>query len=598
MPFLGAPLRVDRWRGFCWVVCGLALPTLALAADAPLKLSVYATAGGVNRYLNTADGRERAVGALRHLGISKVFLEGRRGDAYVSPDTLRVVRDFFVERGVQVSGGIATVPGASFGVRQNERLGWLNYEAEKTQRDMAQFFAENAAVFDELIIDDFYCTADTSPESQKARGGRSWGQYRQDLLVSLLERMIVQPARGARPTVRLIQKYPQWYDRFQMFGYDPARMPAAFDRIWVGTEVRNPKTRRMGFVQPTEGYFNYRWLAAAVGPKVQGAWFDHIESTPQNFLDQAYQSVLAGARELTLFNLGDVIEGHGGHELLVAAWPELVDLAGKVKGRSPKGIAYYKPPGSDGDENLYLMDYLGMIGLPIVPAARYPGEARVAILGVQAAGDPQLLDRVRRHVARGATLVFTPALVRRLGSGAAEMAGVGVSGEAQPGAASEVEFGGRRLTLDTPLEVDLGLTSAAAAVRVTASTSGRRVPLVTAHAQGAGRVLVWNVRTFSEQDFLEGSERLLAPKPLGLPEMPRALVDELRTALLEPLGIRLAGPTQVGFYLLGDAQCFYNFLDRPVDIALNGKRLSLGPNQLVWQQGVKTAGAISIEAAP
>ena len=135
MPFLGAPLRVDRWRGFCWVVCGLALPTLALAADAPLKLSVYATAGGVNRHLNTADGRERAVGALRHLGITKIFLEGRRGDAYVSPDTLRVVRDYFVERGVQVSGGIATVPGASFGVRQNERLGWLNYEAEKTQRE-------------------------------------------------------------------------------------------------------------------------------------------------------------------------------------------------------------------------------------------------------------------------------------------------------------------------------------------------------------------------------------------------------------------------------------------------------------------------------
>src|SRR3972149_9715944 len=185
----------------------------------------------------------------------------------VPSDTLRVVGDYFVERGVEVSGGIATVPGASFGVRQNERLGWLNYEAEKTQRDMAQFFAENAAVFDELIIDDFYCTADTSPESQQARGGRSWGQYRQDLLVSLLERMIVQPARGARPTVRLIQKYPQWYDRFQMFGYDPARMPAAFDRIWVGTEVRNPKTRRMGFVQPTEGYFNYRWLAAARRPQ-------------------------------------------------------------------------------------------------------------------------------------------------------------------------------------------------------------------------------------------------------------------------------------------------------------------------------------------
>jgi hypothetical protein len=51
----------------------------------------------------------------------------------------------------------------------------------------------------------------------------------------------------------------------------------------------------MGFVQPTQGYMNYRWLTDVIGDKVEAAWFDHIECTAQNFVDQAWQSVLAGA---------------------------------------------------------------------------------------------------------------------------------------------------------------------------------------------------------------------------------------------------------------------------------------------------------------
>ena len=49
--------------------------------------------------------------------------------------------------------------------------------------------------------------------------------------------------------VRLIIKFPQWYDRFHLFGYDPPRMAEAFDKVWVGTEVRNPLTRRGGLNQ-------------------------------------------------------------------------------------------------------------------------------------------------------------------------------------------------------------------------------------------------------------------------------------------------------------------------------------------------------------
>jgi hypothetical protein len=201
-----------------------------------------------------------------------VFLEGRRGDQYVSPAQLRELRDWFAAQGIQCSGGIATVPGGNFGQRQQGGLEWLNWESQKTQVGVAGFFAENAPVFPELVVDDFFCTGDTSPEAEQAKGKRSWGEYRRDLLVSLINPLIVNPTRAAHRQTRLILKFPQWYDRFHLFGYDPLRMPEHFDQVWVGTEVRDPETRRMGFVQPTEGYMNFQWLASQAGSKVHGAW--------------------------------------------------------------------------------------------------------------------------------------------------------------------------------------------------------------------------------------------------------------------------------------------------------------------------------------
>ncbi|MBI4324603.1 MAG: hypothetical protein HY674_05000 [Chloroflexi bacterium] len=575
------PHTVFRAALVCWAAsCSALLPA---QADEALRLSVYATAGDVQRHLATDEGRETAARILQRLKVSRVFLEGRRGDEYVSPDTLAAVRDFFAARGLRVSGGIATVPGQRFGTRQNEALGWLNWENAKTRQDIAGFFTENAPLFDELIVDDFFCTADTSPESERARGSRPWSEYRRDLLVSLIEPLMAQPARAAKPAVRLIVKFPQWYDRFHLFGYDPPRMAAPFDQVWVGTEVRNPKTRRMGFVQPTEGYMNFRWLASIAGEKVVGAWFDHIECSAQNFIDQAYGSVLAGAQELTLFRLGDVLEGHPGDALLASRWPELRVLAARVCSQRRRGIAFYKPPGSDAEENLYLMDYLGMIGLPILPVAQYPASDRVAILAVPAAADPEILDRMRRHVRRGTTLVLTPAFVRRAGPAAAKLAGVEVGSASEPATATKARVGNATFPLPVPFDLDGGLKAAGSRVIVSAGVDGKLVPLLTTRRAGGGHVLVLNVRTFSEQDYRQAGEWLLAPKALGFPEIPQELADALRQTLLEPLGVCLESPAGVAFCLFDDARCLYNFREQPINVRLDGQDFELGANQLRWR---------------
>src|SRR5690349_18546584 len=112
------------------------------AAMEPLRVSVYCTAGDVQRYLLVPGGPERVLLALQPLGVTRLFLEGRRGDEYVPPVQLGELRDFFRAKEIHCSGGIATVPGKMFGTRQNAGLEWLNWESPATRAGVREFFKE------------------------------------------------------------------------------------------------------------------------------------------------------------------------------------------------------------------------------------------------------------------------------------------------------------------------------------------------------------------------------------------------------------------------------------------------------------------------
>lgn len=481
------------------------------AADPALKISVYATAGGIQHLMTAPESRQKAVDAMKRLGVSRVVLEGRRGDEYVSPKQMAEVRDAVGLLGLRTSGGIATVPGKNFGTRQNGVLSWLNWESDATRDGVARFFRENASVFDELVVDDFFCTADTGAESDKWRANRDWGQYRRDMLTGLIKPIMIEPARASRPGVRMVIKFPQWYDRFHLFGYDPPRMAAQFDAVWVGVETRNPETQRMGFVQPTQGYMNYRWLTSVIGEKkVEAAWFDHIECTGQNFVDQAWQSVLAGARELILFNLFDVVQGHAGHELFIKALPGLQDTARRVQGKTIEGVAFYKPPHSDPGSDRFLMDYLGMLGIPVVPVSEYPSRSQAVILGVQASHDPNLMAKVAAHMKSGARIAMTSSLREKI--------------------------------------------------------------------QAPKGVIPIDLRTFTEQDYLDTGEQLLPPKRIPWLDMDRAQVDAIR----KNLGIDFSAPTRIAYYRFGADEALYSFRDEDTNVVLRGKTIKVPAHSLVW----------------
>jgi len=507
-----------------------------------LRLGSYATSGEVEQLAVDESFRTRAWDTIRRMGITKLYVEVYRSGHTVSTEQLVFVRDWLQGNGIEVVGGIATVPGGDVGVRQEGPLDWFNWQNAKTQSDLESIVRRTAPLFDTFIIDDFLCTGDVSDESSQARGDRSWGQYRRDLMTQVARTVFIEPARQANPGITMIVKFPQWYDRFHLFGYDTQTLPSLFDRVWVGTETRGRNTQRFGFVQPYEGFVNYRWLAGIASDKIGAAWFDHGDCAEHDFLDQAYMSVLAGARELVFFNFGNVIQGHPDHAKIIEQFDQLADLAGFVRTHPVVGVPAYKPPNSDPAGDMYLMDFLGMLGIPLVPVHEFPESAPTIFLPAQAAADPDLSEHVKAALDRGARVIVTTSLLLSLPQGAelARTLGVDANLQSSPirAACDGQTDDGTMVDLESPIEANRPDD-------ITCAAGGRSLLLLRTVPSSRGRISLLNTHTYSQADFDAVHEVLLCPRPLGLLALGGPPLEEVRAAFRSERGSSLSGPTCV-----------------------------------------------------
>jgi hypothetical protein len=519
-----------------------------------LRFGSYATSQQVEQLATDEAFRARAYEAIQTMGITKLYVEVYRGGHAVPPGQLAFVRDRLRQKGLDVVGGIATVPGGETGVRQKGPLGWFNWQNSKTQRDLEQIMRRVAPLFDTFIVDDFLCTGDISEESKLAKGDRSWAEYRRALMTQAAQSVLVGPAKQVNPGITMIVKYPQWYDRFHLFGYDTETLPCIFDRVWVGTETRGRNTQRFGFVQPYEGFVNYRWLAGIAGAKIGGAWFDHGDCAEHDFLDQAYMSILAGARELVLFNLADIAAGHPDHKKIVAEFERLAALAAAVRTHPVRGLPAYKPPNSEPHGDMYLMDFLGMLGIPLIPVHRFPEGAPVVLLPAQAAADPGLLDHAKRAMTKGTHIIVTTSLLIALprGDELARMVGVDPNIRSLPTRAHCASGAMEAMVdLESPLETTAGPGD------VVCTAAGKTLLLLRTVSTSNGTISLLNTHTYNQADFDAVGEVLLCPRPLGLLSLEGLPLAALRRAfrgagviLDGPSGVTLhpfSGPSRVGF---------------------------------------------------
>ena len=536
-----------------------------------LRFSSYITAHSVQSLLTTEEGRREAVSLFRANGITKAYIEVYRGGLTLDKQVLEEARDFFLKNNIEVVGGIATVPGKDFGVRQEALLGWFNWQNQKTQDDLKSVMLMAAEVFDEFIIDDFLCTGDTSAESKAAKGDRSWSQYRMDLLSDLSSKLFIDPAREVNPDITMIIKYPQWYDRFHLFGYDVVREPALFDKVWVGTESRGQYTQRYGFVQPYEGFVNYRWLASLSQGKISGAWFDHGDCDADDFIEQAYQAVLAGAKEIVLFHYFELVKGHMGHHLLRQQFHHLVDLAAAVAKDPVEGVMGYKPPHSDAGGDLYIMDFIGMFGIPLVPCSEYPADSKVIFLPTQAAADPEILSKVEQSLSKKATMAFTTGFLASAENGEklAEIAGIEWPVKISPVTAKYIINKGKSEKVKHGLDLESKIGATKAKVLLSAKTGSKSYPFLTENNYNGSRIFTLNTHTFSQADFDRVGEVLLCPRPLGLLEVPQNWANTIRQAFNAALNLDLDAPTRVALQPLGNTGwVIHNYNTEAVEITL------------------------------
>ena len=378
-----------------------------------LRISTLFAAQNVRDNLATEEGTNKAVEWCKQTGVTHVFIETFRDNYTADRDVLQRAKARFKAEGFDVSGCVTTTKVGKLSG------GWDSiscYTNAGTQKQLQEIFEYAASLFDEIMIDDFLFTDCQCDECKEARGARPWADYRCDLMVKVSRERILGAARAVNPAVKIIIKYPQWYEDFHNRGYEVLRETADYDRIWVGTETRDYDNKRWGGKVQYEAYYIMRWLGEIGGAKCGGGWFDPFGTTKDTYVEQARQTVLADAKEMLLFCYGALLRdtGPADVEKLRAEIPGLFKLAKLVGGKPLRGIVAPKPPSSDALKEQYVFDFVGMLGLPLIPTATISSDAQAAFLSVHSLKDPALSGKLRTMLAAGKPVLMTDGLAERL----------------------------------------------------------------------------------------------------------------------------------------------------------------------------------------
>ncbi|MEW6234989.1 MAG: hypothetical protein AB1656_06355 [Candidatus Omnitrophota bacterium] len=381
--------------------------------SALIRFSTLFTAQDMRDSLSSPEGIEKAIRWCKDTAVTRVYLETFRDGYTAERPTMLQAKQKMTDAGFLVSGCVTTT-----GLGRKSVNGWMFpcFTDQATLDKLKSVFEYTAGLFDEIMIDDFYATKCECEDCVKARGERSWSEFRCELLADISRRCILDPARKINPNVKIIIKYPQWYEEFHERGYDVVGETEMFDKIWVGTETRDPDSQQWGRKTQYEAYFIMRWLGAIGGGKSGGGWFDPYGTSPATYLEQARQTLLAGAKEALLFCYGSLLRGNGADNILALRkeLPQLFQLVEKIHGKAIYGPATVKPPNSDADGDRFVYDFVGMLGLPLVPSPTLPEDAKAAFLPFQILKDSTAADQLKKWIKEEKPLLVTSHLREKL----------------------------------------------------------------------------------------------------------------------------------------------------------------------------------------
>lgn len=338
----------------------------------------------------------------RHVEVDKIYLETHRDLIIVDQATLTIAKKFFRARGIEVAGGITLT------VSEPNRFQTFCYSSPEDRQKVRALSEYTARNFDEFILDDFFFTNCKDDGAIKEKGNRSWTQYRLELMAEAAKSLIIGPAKAVNPRVKVVVKYPNWYEHFQGLGFNLEKEPHLFDGIYTGTETRDAVTSAQ-HLQPYLGYNIFRYFENIAPGRNGGAWVDPFAmGTPERYSEQLWTGLFAKAPEQTLFDLRSVspkVAAIAGYSF--AKIDSVLGWLGK-----PIGIKSYRPFHSTGED--FLQNFLGMAGLPMDMRPAFPFEDSVVLLTEEARFDPGIVDKIKKQLTSGKTVVITSGLLRAL----------------------------------------------------------------------------------------------------------------------------------------------------------------------------------------
>ncbi|MCR5177926.1 MAG: hypothetical protein K6C95_02965 [Lachnospiraceae bacterium] len=340
----------------------------------------------------------------KYVGLDKVYLETHRGSCDVAPEQILMIKTFLEDNGVEVSGGITTTfndfDGAQKGKRRLfETICYTDPAMRKRIKEVSEY---TASIFEEVILDDFFFTGCTCESCIKEKGDRDWVTFRRELMKDVSENLIVGPAKAVNPHVKMVIKYPNWRESYHFTGYVPEVQRDIFDATYTGTETRSPAYTD----QHLPEYLSYslvRWMDNAWPERNGGGWFDVYQCwSVDRYLEQAYLTCFSGAKEIMMFQWGDLINNPFAAPLKLQFGR--IDSMIKTAG-SPEGIPVYIPFASSGENHLEMR--LGMLGLPMEPTPFFPENGGKLLLTKSALADPDIIRKLAAFVENGGDAVIT-----------------------------------------------------------------------------------------------------------------------------------------------------------------------------------------------
>ena len=405
------------------------------------KVSTYIRAQDVARMADDKFLNETWETVSSQVDLDKIYLETHRDAFTVDEKTIKKVKKFFVAKGLEVGGGITYT--------RSEPTDFETYSyARDNERQQVREVAEyTARLFDDFILDDFFFIDLKNDDEIAAKGTKSWTEYRLRLMADAGRELVVNPAEAVNPKVKVIIKYPNWYDHFHGLGFNLEEEPLYFDGLWTGTETRDPAS-----AQHLQNYLSYnimRFFDNIAPGRNGGGWVDAggINMSMDRYAEQLHLTMLSKTPEIILWNYMQLAEVKIMPEMMRRAWQdaggnsfrydemvapfqkdgktitpttmarfasvtlrETDRLVGKLG--KPVGLISYKPYHSSGED--FLQNYLGMIGLPMDMHPQWVDGQKQILLTEQAANDPNIVEKMKAQLRGGGDVIITTGLLKAI----------------------------------------------------------------------------------------------------------------------------------------------------------------------------------------